>query len=306
MDGDGESWLTGWEQQCADIIEGQPDYEQSLTIEADNSHRKIWTVFQDSATAIAQLYRERHCIETLMIIGYGDKEQDSFTVWKLGHICPIKRKLGFVKVVVLCVSPPEGAIESQILKSSISPKISTLRILTLVFFFIDRFTADPGALWISFQTAAGTVTTLYKESTDCVKRSSEIAKQCGYQKRNRELLNWAKRKRTLIRREDLLAYLSGKPPPPRHSTHHGHHRLSPRPRNISPPPGVAAPPSLSTDMDLNTFTEALARSTSSRRPLGTDLCAFITGEIQRHCKRPASPSDVTMGSPTHQKRPRYM
>lgn len=57
MDGDGESWLTGWEQQCADIIEGQPDYEQSLTIEADNSHRKIWTVFQDSATAIAQLYR---------------------------------------------------------------------------------------------------------------------------------------------------------------------------------------------------------------------------------------------------------
>ncbi|GJQ72450.1 hypothetical protein Trydic_g3525 [Trypoxylus dichotomus] len=227
MDGDGESWLTGWEQQCADIIEGQPDYEQSLTIEADNSHRKIWTVFQDSATAIAQLYR-------------------------------------------------------------------------------DRFTSDPGALWISFQTAAGTVTSLYKESTECVKRSSEIAKQCGYQKRNRELLNWAKRKRTLIRREDLLAYLSGKPPPPRHSSHHGHHRLSPRPRNISPPPGVAAPPSLNTDLDLNTFTEALARSTSSRRPLGTDLCAFITGEIQRHCKRPASPSDVTMGSPTHQKRPRYM
>lgn len=54
---DSDSWLTGWEQQCADSIEGQPDYEQSLTIEADNSHRKIWTVFQDSATCIAQLYR---------------------------------------------------------------------------------------------------------------------------------------------------------------------------------------------------------------------------------------------------------
>lgn len=58
MNGESDSdWLTGWEQQCADSIEGQPDYEQSLTMEADNSHRKIWTVFQDSATCIAQLYR---------------------------------------------------------------------------------------------------------------------------------------------------------------------------------------------------------------------------------------------------------
>lgn len=60
MNGDGdnnESWLTGWEQQCADSIEGQPDYEQSMDAESDNSHRKIWTVFQDSATSIAQLYR---------------------------------------------------------------------------------------------------------------------------------------------------------------------------------------------------------------------------------------------------------
>lgn len=56
-DGDSETWLNGWEQQCADEIEEQPDYEQSLITESDNSHRKIWTAFQDSATAIAQLYR---------------------------------------------------------------------------------------------------------------------------------------------------------------------------------------------------------------------------------------------------------
>lgn len=83
-------------------------------------------------------------------------------------------------------------------------------------------------------------------------------------------------------------------------------RSSPRPRNISPPPGVTPPESLGTDADLHTFREALARSPLSRRPRGSDLCAFITGEIARHCKRPASPSDVTMSSPTHQKRPRYM
>lgn len=83
-------------------------------------------------------------------------------------------------------------------------------------------------------------------------------------------------------------------------------RASPRPRNISPPPGVAPPESLGSDADLHTFRDALARSPLSRRPRGSDLCAFITGEIARHCKRPASPSDVTMSSPTHQKRPRYM
>lgn len=56
-DGDNETWLSGWEQECADEIEEQPDYEQSFVTETDNSHRKIWTAFQESATAIAQLYR---------------------------------------------------------------------------------------------------------------------------------------------------------------------------------------------------------------------------------------------------------
>ena len=85
--------------------------------------------------------------------------------------------------------------------------------------FLDRY-ADPATVWLAFQTAAGTVTTLYKECTEGMRRSSEIAKQSGYQRRNRELLSWAKRKRASIRREDLLAYLSGKPAPTHHHTRH--------------------------------------------------------------------------------------
>lgn len=82
MDGDGESWLTGWEQQCADVVEGQPDYEQSLTIEADNSLRKIWTVFQDSATAIAQLYRGKSLIsDGLRVL------RRCILCWNTCHIC---------------------------------------------------------------------------------------------------------------------------------------------------------------------------------------------------------------------------
>lgn len=222
-----ESWLSGWEQQCADDIEAQPDFEQSLSAESDSSHRKMWSIFQDSATSIAQLYRDRS-----------------------------------------------------------DTHLST----------------EPGALWISFQTAAGTVTSLYKEASDSVRRSSEMARQCGLQKRNRELLHWAKRKRALIRRDDLLAYLSGKPPPPPTIRNH-HHATTERVFN---------------HLDLDTFREALARGHRNGHPVRTattagDLSAFIAGEIQRHNahKRSASPGtdDVTMDSPTHHppqhKRSRY-
>ncbi|XP_019875457.1 telomere attrition and p53 response 1 protein [Aethina tumida] len=230
---DEETWLTNWEKQCTNAIQEQPDYEQQLMAECDSSHTRIWNSFQDSATAVAQLYR-------------------------------------------------------------------------------DRF-SEPAAIWVQFQTAAGTVTTLYKESCEGIKKTSELAKQSGYQKRNNELMNWAKRKCRLIPREDLLAYLSGKPPPPtrqnhhHHHHHHSHHRLSPGPRNMSPPPGnVPVLPTDSPDPNMLTFREALARSPISRVSRSGDLCAFINGEMARHCKRPASPSDVTMGSPTQQKRPRYM
>ncbi|KAJ8969126.1 hypothetical protein NQ317_007799 [Molorchus minor] len=60
MNGEGgdESWLTSWEQQCVDSMEEQPNYEQSLIGETNISQTKTWTSFQDSATAVAQLYRD--------------------------------------------------------------------------------------------------------------------------------------------------------------------------------------------------------------------------------------------------------
>lgn len=225
-DGNDESWLSSWEQQCSESIEEQPEYEPLLITDTNNSHGKIWSAFQDSATSVAQLYR-------------------------------------------------------------------------------DRFTSDPAALWLPFQVAAGTVTTLYKEASESLRRTTELAIQCGYQKRNRELLSWVKKRRRNIRREDLLAYISGKPLPLRSTTHYTH-RGSPRHRNISPPPGAPPPASFGSDADLHTFREALARSPISRLPLSTDLCAFITGEIDRNGKRAPSPSDVPMSSPSHHKRPRYM
>lgn len=59
---------------------------------------------------------------------------------------------------------------------------------------------------------------IFSESSDGIRRTSELGIQCGYQRRNKELLNWVRKMRHQIRREDLLSYLAGKPPPPR--THH--------------------------------------------------------------------------------------
>lgn len=77
-DGDNETWLTGWEQECADEIEEQPDYEQSFVTEQDSSHRKIWTAFQDSATAIAQLYRGSAMMGDGLFLGYGCRRRGRF------------------------------------------------------------------------------------------------------------------------------------------------------------------------------------------------------------------------------------
>lgn len=54
-----------------------------------------------------------------------------------------------------------------------------------------------------------------KDSCDGIKRTGDAAMQSGYKRRTRELAEWARsKKRRLIRREDLLAYLAGKALPP--------------------------------------------------------------------------------------------
>lgn len=76
-DGDGEPWLSGWEQQCAESLNEQPDYEQSHRDECENVHTRIWTAFQDSAAAIAQLYRGK----------YYNRKKDIRTGWGPYRAC---------------------------------------------------------------------------------------------------------------------------------------------------------------------------------------------------------------------------
>lgn len=159
--------------------------------------------------------------------------------------------------------------------------------------------------------------------------------QAGHQRRTREILAWAKKRRRNIRREELISFLAGKSLPgsagsqPRHQI-----RVGPRPRvclsneDLASHHGASALPhsfeASAGDFEpaLQAFREALSLPPPSSAGNGatknagrrsspvhnhSELSAFIINESARH-KRPASSSpthDVIMDSPTH-KRSRLM
>lgn len=175
------------------------------------------------------------------------------------------------------------------------------------------------------------------ESTEAIRRSSEVGIQAGHQRKTREILAWAKKRRRHIRREELIAFLAGKSLPgsggsqPRHQM-----RVASRPRgclsddDLASHHGASALPhsfeASAGDFEpaLQAFREALSlpppsstsNSNGASKSAGrrsspvhnhSELSAFIINESARH-KRPASSSpthDVIMDSPTH-KRSRMM
>jgi len=66
-------------------------------------------------------------------------------------------------------------------------------------------------LWGPFQTAAGNLTTLYRESWDGLLRPAVTSsKKSGYTRARKELASWARsQRRRVIRREELLNVLAG-------------------------------------------------------------------------------------------------
>lgn len=178
-------WFSKWERQCLAEAEQreQPAPEPQEEAAADaaglkSEHQRLWHLFQISATAVAQLYKDSGC------------QQPGLSMW------------------------------------------------------------DP------FQNAAMAVTSLYKESGDAYQRSFELGVQVGYQRRVREVLEWVKKGRSIIRREDLISFLCGKvpptPPPPRTS------RSSPRPPAAASTQAAATESSTPVDVDLQPFHEAIA------------------------------------------------
>ncbi|XP_053708985.1 HUWE1-associated protein modifying stress responses [Synchiropus splendidus] len=227
-----ELWFSKWERQCLAAAEQDEPSEE----EAEPSRQKSWHLFQNSATAVAQLYKDRVC------------QQQGLS------------------------------------------------------------------LWMPFQNAATAVTNLYKESADAGQRSCDRGVQVGYQRRNKDVLAWAKKRRRSIRREDLISFLCGKAPPP---------------RSARTPPRVMPEPAGSMEAELQPFREAVAlcglsgamagisvRSNPPGSPVGrrrnglhdVDLNTFIAEEMALHLdsganrkRGPAPCGDVITDSPTHKR-----
>ncbi|KAI1292146.1 UPF0472 protein C16orf72 -like protein [Halotydeus destructor] len=85
------------------------------------------------------------------------------------------------------------------------------------------------SLWGPFQNAADSVTSLYKDCLESQKRNSELGIQVGTHRRNKEILTWLKKRKRNIRRDELIAFLCGKPS----KSFHGH-RSSSSSWNLSP------------------------------------------------------------------------
>lgn len=64
-------WITNWEEQCVQHVESEPDYEGQLQRERDLVNQKVWITFQNSATAIAQLYKGHFCFALVLFYIYG-------------------------------------------------------------------------------------------------------------------------------------------------------------------------------------------------------------------------------------------
>ena len=136
------------------------------------------------------------------------------------------------------------------------------------------------------------------DSVDAMKRGMELGKQLGHQRRTKDILGWLKKKRRHIRREELIAYLCGKSPPPRPrptatlsraaACHHpgalhrggpGTDRSSPRLHSHSPgtepcddPSAVVGAGAPGTEPDLRPFRDALALQ--SKTPSYVDMPCF--------------------------------
>ncbi|KAG8558403.1 hypothetical protein GDO81_016977 [Engystomops pustulosus] len=244
-----EYWFTKWERQCL----AEAEQEEQPEADGEDGQHKLWHLFQNSATTVAQLYKDRVCQQQ----------------------------------------------------------------------------GQP--LWATFQNAATAVTNLYKESVDTHQRTFDLGIQVGYQRRNKDVLAWVKKRRRTIRREDLISFLCGKIPPPRNS------RAPPRLTVVSPNRASPSETDSSVETDLQPFREAIAlhglsgamasisvrsstpgspthvggSSNTSRRRNGlldVDLNTFISEEMALHLdnggtrkRTSAQCSNVITDSPTNKR-----
>lgn len=110
------------------------------------------------------------------------------------------------------------------------------------------------------------------ESIEARQRSYDLGIHLGYQRRNKDVIAWVKKRRRTIRREDLISFLCGKVPPPRTP------RAPPRVAMVSASRPSPPESDSSVETDLQPFREAIALH-------GKSQCYIQSpeGGINEHC-----------------------
>lgn len=182
-------WYSNWEQQCVEALESEPDYENQLHNEKELYSQQMWTKFQTTASAIAQLYKGDSYVPAATYVSHTSDVTTSSPP-PLARARRRRRPRGRLSRVTSVPGSREGyendppirvAVSRHsrcrdsfvlvalgaVLYETIDPRTSPE--ITFNYHFTDRTLGV--SLWVPFQTAAGTVTSLYKGACPSVLRS---------------------------------------------------------------------------------------------------------------------------------------
>ena len=80
-------WISNWERQCEVELENEPDLDQAVLSERDLSTQKLWYLFQNSATSVAQLFKGKDHVQQLGCICNENSNWFIFLQIVISHKC---------------------------------------------------------------------------------------------------------------------------------------------------------------------------------------------------------------------------
>ncbi|CAB1353171.1 unnamed protein product [Coregonus sp. 'balchen'] len=244
-----EHWFSKWERQCL----AEAEQEEPSEDESEQSRQKLWHLFQNSATAVAQLYKDRVCQQqglslwvpfqnaaTAVTNLYKELVESHQRSYELGiqrayhpltlSLSPLTEsveshqrsyELGIQRAyqpLTLSLSPLTESVESHQRSYELGIQRAYHPLTLSLSPLTESVESHQRSYELGIQRAYHPLTLSLSPLTESVEshqRSYELGIQRAYQRRNKDVLAWVKKRRRNIRREDLISFLCGKAPPPR-------------------------------------------------------------------------------------------
>ncbi|EDV28290.1 uncharacterized protein TRIADDRAFT_53768 [Trichoplax adhaerens] len=189
--------MNGGDMDRPHVEEGekQNDIEELLSKDSDKVGQALYSSFQSTATSVAQLFTE--CCNGTAEGAWTNFQSTSNSVTKLYHELGLTNSLPPILDVydrprtISFSGNQRDDIKWDIIVRCVvvSPNVELCRVYTWGLVKIDGM--------------------------DAYKYGIDFGTQCGYQRRTKELVNWLKKKRRLVLREEIIGFLTGMLPPSR-------------------------------------------------------------------------------------------